>query len=163
MRFLSKVWSAPWSIGSTWGADVTARPAIEMSSGPVGSLPEEVVRELGTSAGTDPLLSPLVVTGKSGVRHSFTLGIKGPVSVALACDVVVSDPPAPINETKVLSLFIKVYDVNANNVVLCAVPSLTSEAKKLASQYKMIILEAPDKEQVLAKLPDILRKLPKEG
>ena len=133
-----------------------------MSFGTVGSLPEDVVRDLGTSVGTDRLLSPLVVTGKSGVRHSFTLGMEGPVSVALACDVVVSDPPAPINETKVLSLFIKVYDVNANNVVLCAVPSLTPEAQKLAFQYKMVVLEAPDKEQVLAKLPDVLRKLPKE-
>lgn len=133
-----------------------------MSYGTVGSFPEEVVRELRTSAGTDLLLSPLVVAGKSGVRHSFTLGMEGPVSVALACDVVVADPPAPINETKVLSLFIKVYDVNANNVVLCAIPSLTPEAEKLASQYKMIVLEAPDKEQVLAKLPEVLRKLPKE-
>ena len=133
-----------------------------MSSGPVGSLPEDVVRRLGKSAYVDPLLSPLVVTGKSGVKHSFTLGTKGPVSVALACDVVVSDPPTPIDETKVLALFIKVYDVNANNVVLCAVPSLTPEAKKLASQYKIVVLEAPDKEQIFAKLPDILRKLPKE-
>lgn len=133
-----------------------------MSSGPVGSLPEDVVRGLGTSAYVDPLLSPLVVTGKSGVRHMFTFGMKGPVSVVLACDVVVSDPPAPIDETKVLALFIKVYDVNANNVVLCAVPSLTPEAKKLASQYKIVVLEAPDKEQIFAKLPDVLRKLPKE-
>ena len=133
-----------------------------MSSGPVGSLPEDVVRGLGTSAYVDSLLSPFVVTGKSGVRHSFTLGMKGPVSVTLACDVVVSDPPAPIDETKVLALFIKVYDVNANNVVLCAVPSLTPEAKKLASQYKIMVLEAPDKEQIFAKLPDVLRKLPKE-
>ncbi len=134
-----------------------------MSSGPIGSLPEDVVRALESSAGISPLSSSLVVTGKSGVRHSFTLGMKGPVSVALACDVVVSDPPAPIDEAKVLSLFIKVYDVNANNAVLCAVPSLTPEAMKLASQYKMVVLEAPDKEQVLAKLPDVLRKLLKKG
>jgi len=133
-----------------------------MSSGLIGSLPEDVVRSLESSAGMSPLSSSLVVTGKSGIRHSFTLGMKGPVSVALACDIVVSDPPVPINETMVLSLFIKVYDVNANNVVLCGVPSLTPEAKKLASQYKMVVLEAPDKEQVLAKLPEVLRKLPKE-
>ena len=96
------------------------------------------------------------------MKHSFTLGMKSPVSVTLACDVVVSDPPAPIDETTVLSLFIKVYDVNANSVVLCAVPSLTPEAKKLASQYKMVVLEAPNEDQVLVRLPDVLRKLSKE-
>jgi hypothetical protein len=107
-----------------------------------------------------PLSSALVVTGKSGIKHSFTLGMKGPVSIVLACDIVVG--PAPIDETKVLALFIKVYDVNANNVVLCTVPSLTPEARKLASQYKMVVLEAPEKEQVFAELPDVLRKVPKE-
>jgi hypothetical protein len=162
LRFLSKAWSAPSSIGSTFGADVAARPAVEMSSGPIGSLPDDAVRALESSAGMGSLSSPLIVTGKSGVRHGFTLGIKGPVSIALACDVMVSEPPTPIDETKVLSLFIKVYDVNANNVVLCAIPSLTAEAKKLASQYKMIVLEAPDMEQAFAKLPDVLRKLPIE-
>lgn len=139
---------------------MVARPAIQMSSGSVSSLPEDVVSMLGASAGTSPLLSPFVVAGKSGVKHSFTLGMKDSVSVVLACDVVVG--PAPIDETKVLSLFIKVYDANANHVVLCAVPSLTPEAKKLASQYKMVVLEAPDREQVIAKLPDILRSMLKE-
>lgn len=160
LKFLSKAWSAPSSIGSAWGAGVAARPAVEMSSGLIGSLPEDAIRTLGTSAGTSPLLSPLVATGRSGVKHSFTLGVKDPVSVVLACDVLVGS--APIDETKVLSLFIKVYDVNANHVVLCAVPSLTAEAKRLASQYKMVVLEAPDKEQVIAKLPGILRNLSKE-
>jgi hypothetical protein len=131
-----------------------------MSSGLIDSLPEDTVRELVTSVGTSLLSSPLVVTGKSGVRHSFTLGMKDSVSVVLACDVVVG--PAPIDETKVLSLFIKVYDVNANHVVLCAVPSLAPEAKRLAYLYKMVVFEAPEKEQVFAKLSDILRELPKE-
>ena len=133
MRFLSKAWSAPSSIASTFGADVAARPAVEMSSDPIGSLPDEAVRTLESSAGMSPLSSPLVVAGRSGIRHSFTLGMKDPVSVVLACDVVVG--PAPIDETKVLSLFIKVYDVNANHVILCAVPSLTPEAVRAAIHY----------------------------
>jgi|GEM_PF-571367 len=133
-----------------------------MSPRTIGSLPQDTVRGLETSAEMSPLSSSLVATGKSGVKHSFTLGMKSPVSVTLACDVVVSDPPAPIDETTVLSLFIKVYDVNANSVVLCAVPSLTPEAKKLASQYKMVVLEAPNEDQVLVRLPDVLRKLSKE-
>jgi len=131
-----------------------------MSSGLIGSLPEDTVKVLGTPTDKSPLLSPLVVTGRSGVRHSFTLGMKDPVSVLLACDVVVE--PAPIDETKVLSLFIKVYDVNANHGILCAVPSLTPEAKRLATQYKMVVLEAPEEEKVIAKLPDVLRTLAEE-
>ncbi|MGP8057798.1 MAG: hypothetical protein ACLP9K_09395 [Nitrososphaerales archaeon] len=134
-----------------------------MSPRTIGSLPQEAVRRLESSAGMAPLSSPLVVAGKSGVKHSFTFGMEGPVSVALACDVVVSDPPTPIDETTVLSLFIKVYDVNANSVILCAVPSLTPEAKKLALRYKMVILEAPDEGQVLARLPEVLRRLSKDS
>ena len=130
-----------------------------MSSSLVGSLPDNTVSVLGTAAGSSNLLSPLVVTGKSGVRHSFTLGIKDQVSVTLACDAVVG--PSPIDETKVLALFIKVYDVNARHVILCGIPSLTPEAKKLASQYKMVVIEASDKEQAFAKLGEELSKLPK--
>ncbi len=152
----------PSPVGITRGAEIAAKPTIEMSYGRVSSLPDDALRALESSSGMSPLSSPLVVTGKSGIRHSFTIGMKGPVSVALACDVVVSDPPVPIDETRVLSLYIKVYDVNANNVILCAVPSLTPEAERLASQYKMMVLEAPDKEQIYAKLPDVLRKLSKE-
>lgn len=131
-----------------------------MSSSLVGSLPEDTMDVLGAAVGSGRLLSPLVVTGKSGVRHSFTLGIKDTVSVVLACDVVVGS--SPIDETKVLALFIKVYDVNARNVILCGVPSLTPEANKLASQYKMAVLEAPEKDEVLAKLSDTLRTLSNE-
>jgi hypothetical protein len=86
--------------------------------------------------------------------------MKDAVSVVIACDAVVG--PAPIDETKVLALFIKVYDVNVKHVILCAVPSLTAAAKKLASQYKMVVLEAQEKEQVFAKLSDYLRRLPTE-
>lgn len=126
----------------------------------MGSLPEDTLRALGSSTGTSLLSSPCVVTGRSGIRHNFTLGVTDPVSVVLACDVVVG--PAPIDETKVLSLFIKVYDVNANHVVLCAVPSLTPEAKRLASLYKMVVFEASEEEKVFAKLADILRELPEK-
>jgi len=134
--------------------------SFEMSSSLVGSLPEETVGNLGTAMSSGVLSSPLVVTGKSGVRHSFTLGMRDAVSVVLACDVVVGN--APIDETKVLALFIKVYDVNARNVILCGVPSLTQEAQKLAAQYKMMVLEGSDREQVIEELADTLRKLPKE-
>jgi hypothetical protein len=126
----------------------------------ISSLPEDTARMLEAPTGTSILYSPLIVIGRSGVRHSFTLGMKDPVSVVFACDVVVA--PAPIDEIKVLSLYIKVYDVNADHYVLCAVPSLTPEAKGLAALYKMVVFEAPEKEQVFAKLPDILRELSKE-
>ena len=132
-------------------------PSVEMSSSPVSLLPSDAVKGIETSSGLSPLISPLIVTGRSGVRHSFTIGMKDSVSVVLACDLVVG--VTPIDETKVLALFIKVYDVNAKHVVLCAVPSLTSEAKKLASQYKMSVFEAPQKDEVLTKLSAYLQKL----
>jgi hypothetical protein len=152
-------WFEPSFIGILRGANKAGMPAVQMSSSSLDSLPSDAVEELASSC-KSPIVSPLVVTGRSGVRHSFTLGVKDSVSVVMACDTVVGS--APSDETKVLALFIKVYDVNVKHVILCAIPSLTAEAKKLAAQYKMVVLEALDKKTVLAKLSDYLRTLPKD-
>ena len=99
--------------------------------------------------------------GKSGVRHSFTLGASVEKVPSLVCDVV--SGAAPLDETKVLSLFIKVYDVGAKTAVLCAIPALTEGARKLASLYKMVVIEAADKERAVSSLTENLGRLAKSG
>ncbi len=128
-----------------------------VSESTLGSLGRDVLDALGRLAGDSQISSPLVVTGKSGVRHSFTLGASNAGGTALACDVVVGSSPA--DETKVLSLFIRVYDVAAKNAVLCAVPSASKEAKRLASQYKITVVEAQSREGIASALGGVLRQL----
>jgi hypothetical protein len=110
-------------------------------------------------SGLGPVKSPCLVTGKSGVRHSFTFGYGETPDIQVVGDVVVNDEP--VDETKVLSLFIKVYDVGARHAVLCVVPSLTAEAKKLSSLYKIVTVETADRNRLPAMASDILQRLSK--
>lgn len=130
-----------------------------MTDGTLGSLPPEVLKSF-TGLGTlGPISSPLVVAGKSGVRHAFTLGIGSQGVIDVACDVAIGSNPA--DETKVLSLFIKVYDTDAKHAVLCVVPSLTAEAKKLSDVYQILVVEAATVEDAQAKLPLVLQQISK--
>jgi hypothetical protein len=58
-------------------------------------------------------------------------------------------------------LFIKVYDVGAKHAVLCVIPSLTPEAKKLSGLYKITTVESADRKGLVTLASDILRRLSK--
>ena len=111
------------------------------------------VEEVG---GPGSFSTPLETVGKSGIRHKFTFGTEGKGGANLACDVVVGS--APVDETRVLSLFIKVYDVGVKQAMLCVVPSLSSEAMKLANQYKILVVEARDEVGIAPALVGALKK-----
>jgi hypothetical protein len=98
--------------------------------------------------------TPCQATGKSGVKHNFTFGFGEPRSMNVVGDVVIDSKP--IDETKVLSLFIKVYDVGARHTILCVSPSLTSEAKKLSTLYKIVTVESADRTKLAAMTSDVL-------
>ena len=128
-----------------------------MSTEVLGSLPESMAKVLSGIANLGVLSSPLVVTGKSGVRHTFTFGVGSTESPKVACDVVLGT--APVDETKVLSLFIKVYDVGAKNSILCVAPSLTPDAKKLSNLYKILVVEAQAESEILSRLSELLQRM----
>ena len=98
--------------------------------------------------------TPCQATGKSGIKHNFTFGFGEPRNLNIVGDVVIDSKP--IDETKVLSLFIKVYDVGARHTMLCVSPSLTSEAKKLSSLYKIVTVESGDRTKLAAMTSDFL-------
>ena len=123
------------------------------------SLPPEALESFNRSGTLGPISSPLVVVGKSGVRHTFTLGIGSQGVVDVVCDIVAGSLPA--DETKVLSLFIKVYDTGAKHAVLCVAPSLTAEAKKLSSAYRILVVEASTVTDAQALLPSALEQISK--
>ena len=108
----------------------------------VESVGAEFLMSLGSNPALGRISSPYTAKGKSGVRHSFTLGAEKDGRTTLACDVVVGS--APVGETKVLSLFIKIYDIEAMNAVLCVVPTISEGARRLAGQYKISVLESTE-------------------
>ncbi|MDA4124091.1 MAG: hypothetical protein OK438_01380 [Thaumarchaeota archaeon] len=122
-----------------------------------GYIAEEAGNLLSKLASPGPLSRPLVVTGKSGIVHTFAFGFGDLGKPTVACDIVVGSNP--VDETKVLSLFIKVYDVGAKNAILCVIPSLMPQAKKLAGLYKIIVVEALDKNQAASRLAEVLEKI----
>jgi len=103
--------------------------------------------------------SPFNVTGKSGVRHTFTFGTSTDSKVDVVCDVVLGT--ASFDETIVLSLFIKAYDIGNKHTILCASPSLSEDARKLSGLYKILVVEAPSKDDTVSKLSDLLSDLAK--
>ena len=129
------------------GGEAGMRPAkggdtSRMTQEVLSSLAEGATRALEGASGFSSLSSPYVATGKSGVKHRFTFGNGEGGAVDLVADVVSSS--GPVDETGVLSLFIKVYDVGAKRALICAIPSLSGEAKKLSGLYKIVTVEAPD-------------------
>src|SRR2546428_7798270 len=98
-----------------------------------------------------------LVAGKSGVQHSFSFALGGANGQDIVGDVIVG--PNDEDETKVLSLFIKVYDVGAKRALLCVSPRLTPEALKLARLYNILTIETPDPKQIPRMLEDVLKRL----
>ncbi len=123
------------------------------------SLSADVLASLAKVARTGSLTSPFAAVGKSGVKHTFTFGAKEGNFTKVVCDMV--SGPVPIDETKVLSLFIKVYDVGATTALLCATPALSPDAKKLADIYNMTVIEAVDKDSAVKKVADALGRINK--
>lgn len=90
------------------------------------------------------------VVGKSGVRHSFSFTLDDPSGPVLVGDVCVGE--SDIDETKVLSLFIKFYDVGSKTAILCVSPRLSDQAVRLARLYNILVVEATDPATLSAKL-----------
>ncbi len=105
--------------------------------------------------------SPAKVTGKSGVEHLFSFASGEKDSLKLVGDVILGSDEK--DETKVLSLFIKVYDVGAKRAILCVTPRLTPEASRLARLYNILTIETPDARLLPNMLEDLLRRLAKSS
>jgi hypothetical protein len=122
-------------------------------------LPPEAVAIVASLTSLGTLSSPFVTTGRSGVKHTFTFGTSDANGANIVCDIVAGSAPA--DETKVLSLFIKIYDVGAKYAILCAIPSLTAEARKLSNLYKMLVIEAATVDSAISLVTEALRRLAK--
>lgn len=86
--------------------------------------------------------SPGVLLGESNVSHSFDIIAYsgGHEEGVLVMDFVVSD--GPIGESKIVSMFAKVFDTTPLKSILVAFPGVTNDARRLAEQYKIEIVES---------------------
>lgn len=86
--------------------------------------------------------SPGVLLGESNVSHSFDIIAYsiGHEEGVLVMDFVVSD--RTIGESKIISMFAKVFDTTPLKSILVALPGVTNDAKRLAEQYNIEIVES---------------------
>ena len=117
----------------------------------------EISSVLGKYKSLGEHIAPALVAGKSGVQHSFSFALGGLHNQDIVGDVIIGKVDE--DETKVLSLFIKVYDVGAKRALLCVCPRLTPEALKLARLYNILTIETPDPKEIPRMLEDVLKRL----
>lgn len=119
----------------------------------------EITSVLGKFKGLGRVVAPASVVGKSGVQHIFSFASGEKNDFGLVGDVILG--ASDIDETKVLSLFIKVYDIGAKRAILCVTPRLTPEAARLARLYNILTIESPDPKLLAKMLQDLLKRLAK--
>jgi hypothetical protein len=103
--------------------------------------------------------TPAQIVGKSGVQHQFSFASTEGKNPSFVGDVIIG--PGEKDETKVLSLFIKVYDIGAKRAILCVTPKLTNEAAKLARLYNILTVESPDAKLLPKMLQDLMERISK--
>ena len=92
---------------------------------------------------------PGQIAGRSGSLERFDItGSKGSETIVL--DLIFSDKA--IDEVPVASLYAKIFDVSPTQAFLVAIPGLTDKAKRLATLYRMTVIEANSPEDAADQL-----------
>jgi len=100
--------------------------------------------------------SPAVLTGKSGIKHEFSMAVGG----SLAKPKVVVDEALSVKEVtelKVLAFYVKVFDVGPEKAILCVSPRLDARAKTLAKEYKITVLENEQPRKLIPMAGDAIK------
>jgi hypothetical protein len=129
-----------------------------MKEAAVGWIMIAPIREFLQSRGFE-VESPGFLKGKSGASHMFDItaspaGVKRNLMVidlATSTDDTVSEQP-------VIAMFAKIYDVSPDRACLVAIPKMGENGKKLASLYKIELIEAKDQKEVINVLRACLKK-----
>lgn len=134
---------------------LTQEAASEANLGYVLTVPViELLENLGFE-----VESPGFLNGKSGTRHMFDLtavsaGKKQSTTVidfATSTDDVVS-------EQSVISMFAKIFDTTPDRACLVAIPKMSENGRKLASLYKIHLVEAKDQNRAVEVLKACVTK-----
>jgi hypothetical protein len=100
--------------------------------------------------------SPAVLTGKSGIKHEFSLAVGGsPAKPRVVVDEALS--VKEVNELKVLAFYVKVFDVGPEKAILCVSPRLDARAKTLAKEYQITVLENEQPRKLIPMAGDAIK------
>ena len=101
--------------------------------------------------------SPGFLNGKSGTRHMFDLtAVSAGKKNTTAIDLATSDDV--VSEQSVISMFAKIFDANPEKACLVAIPKMSETGRKLASLYKIDLVEAKDQNAVIEALKTLCNK-----
>ena len=101
-------------------------------------------------------LKEAATTGSSGIKHTFDLTINTE-SEDIKIDIAYSKDA--VDGKDVLASYAKLIDTNTKRYLLIAWPKLSSEAKNLATHYKINTIEASTIEELEEKLANTLNQL----
>jgi transcription elongation factor Elf1 len=97
--------------------------------------------------------SPGFLDGKSGTRHMFDLTA---VSAGKNKNVTVIDFATStddvVSEQSVIAMFAKIFDATPDKACLVAIPKMSENGRKLASLYKIDLVEAKNQSTVIDSL-----------
>ncbi|MCK4884873.1 hypothetical protein KAS24_02270 [Candidatus Bathyarchaeota archaeon] len=134
---------------NVYSYSLTSEAAKEATLGCILTVPIiEFLEDLGFE-----VESPGFLNGKSGTRHMFDLtavsaGEKKNTTVidfATSTDDVVS-------EHSVIAMFAKIFDATPDRACLVAIPKMSENGRKLASLYKIDLVEAKDQNMAIEAL-----------
>nr|MDO8133482.1 hypothetical protein [Candidatus Njordarchaeum guaymaensis] len=106
--------------------------------------------------------SPATLTGSSGTKHSFMMAITdttAPQSRPIVVDIATSESKVEVNE--VVTFFAKASDVDSSAEVLVGIPAFSEEAKKTASSYGVLTVEATQRKQIPSMFIKVIESMTK--
>ena len=97
--------------------------------------------------------SPGFLKGKSGTSHMFDIAAwkGGTTRQVIVIDLATSGEEA-VSEQAIIAMFAKVYDVTPDRAVLIAIPRMSENGRKLASHYKIELVEGKGQKEALRAL-----------
>ncbi len=97
--------------------------------------------------------SPGFLNGRSGTRHMFDLTAVSArkKQSTTVIDLATSTDDA-VSEQSVISMFAKIFDVSPDKACLVAIPKMSENGRKLASLYKIELVEAKDQNTAIEAL-----------
>lgn len=92
--------------------------------------------------------SPGFLDGKSGTSHMFDItAISGKTKSTTVIDLTTSEDA--VTEQSVISMFAKIFDTDPKKACIIAIPKMNENGRKLASLYKIQLIEAKDQNVII--------------
>ena len=100
------------------------------------------------------LETPGFLEGRSGVKHMFDIIAynNGRKPEKIVLNLSTSQDGKPVPEHAIIDMFAKAFDSNIERAILIAIPKVNENGRKLASLYKIRLVEAKTPKEALDKI-----------